>query len=83
MESLHYNQCAESSRRHLADGLLEAGRLLVAILVPLWINLWTKQPFEPSKAAIMRTLVWAMMGVWLADGLLTRRSLDDNPLLWQ
>ncbi len=39
------------SERNLADGLLEVGWLLVAILVPLGVNLWASQPFEPSQAA--------------------------------
>jgi putative inorganic carbon (HCO3(-)) transporter len=66
--------------------LLEMGWLLVVILVPLWVNLWAQQPFELSKAALLRTLVWVMAGVWSADCWLTwqspRRDLRDNPLLW-
>jgi O-antigen ligase len=70
----------------LADGLVEAGWLLTASLTPLVINLWASQPFEPPKAAVMRSLVWIMAGCWLVDCLTTRRSpwhdLCDNPLLW-
>ncbi|MCP4544179.1 MAG: tetratricopeptide repeat protein [Chloroflexi bacterium] len=76
-------QVTEHCRSHV---FLEMGWLLVAILVPLWVNLWAQQPFEFSKAALLRTLVWVMVGVWLADCLLNWRSpehdLRDNPLLW-
>ncbi|MBN1135077.1 MAG: O-antigen ligase family protein, partial [Anaerolineae bacterium] len=69
----------------LAEGLVEAGWLLAACLTPLAVNLWASQPFEPPKAALLRSLVWAMVGVWCADCLLTRRSpwrdLGRNPLL--
>ena len=45
-----------------------------------------QQPFEPSKAALLRTLVWAMAGLWLAGGLLERRNLwrevTSQPLFW-
>ena len=73
----------EHCRSH---ALVEMGWLLVAILVPLWVNLWAQQPFELPKAALLRTLVWGMVGVWLVDCLLSwrspRRDLSDNPLLW-
>ncbi len=69
-----------------ATAWLEAGWLLTAILVPLAINLWARQPFEPPKAALLRTLAWLMAGLWLADCLLIRRSpwreLRGNRLIW-
>jgi Tfp pilus assembly protein PilF len=72
--------------RSLVDTLLEMGWLLAAILVPLSVNLWAQQPFEPAKAALLRSLTWIMAGLWLADGLLARhspwRELRHNPLLW-
>jgi O-antigen ligase/Flp pilus assembly protein TadD len=55
--------------------LMEVGWLLIALLIPLAVNLWAQQPFEPSKAALLRTIVWAMVGLWLAGGLLERRNL--------
>jgi tetratricopeptide (TPR) repeat protein len=58
--------------RNTVDGLLETGWLLVAILVPLGANLWARQPFEPPKAALLRSLTWVMAGLWLADCLLAR-----------
>jgi O-antigen ligase/Flp pilus assembly protein TadD len=65
---------------------VEMGWLLVAILVPLWVNLWAQQPFEFPKAALLRTLVWVMVGAWSAGCLLgwqsPGRGLRDNPLLW-
>jgi tetratricopeptide (TPR) repeat protein len=68
------------------DALLETCWLLAAILAPLVINLWTKQPFEPTKAALLRSLAWTMAGLWLVDSLRTGKSpwqeLHRNPLLW-
>jgi O-antigen ligase/Flp pilus assembly protein TadD len=76
----------EAPERNLTAALLELGWLLAAILVPLGVNLWARQPFEPAKAAILRSLAWAMAALWLADDLLARRSpwreLRRNPLLW-
>ena len=70
--------------RSPADGLLEAGWLLVAIWVPLGVNLWAKQPFEPAKAAVLRSLTWIMTGLWLMEALVGRRvpgcRLQGNPL---
>jgi O-antigen ligase/tetratricopeptide (TPR) repeat protein len=75
-----------ASKRYLTGVLLEAGWLLVAILVPLSVNLWARQPFDPPRAALFRSLVWVMAGLWLFDGLLRRRppwrELQGNPLLW-
>ncbi|MGC9396542.1 MAG: O-antigen ligase family protein [Anaerolineae bacterium] len=71
---------------NIGDALLEMGWLLVALLVPLGLNLWAQQPFELPKAAVLRTLAWLLAGVWLADCLIRRRSpwreLKCNPLLF-
>jgi tetratricopeptide (TPR) repeat protein len=71
--------------RNLVEPLLEMGWLLTAILVPLAVNLWARQPFEPAKAALLRSLAWVMAGLWLADGLPAGRSpwreLRHNRLL--
>jgi tetratricopeptide (TPR) repeat protein len=80
---VHQVQVTEHGQGH---ALVEMGWLLVAILVPIWVNLWAQQPFELPKAALLRTLVWMMVGVWSAGCLLSwrspRRDLRDNPLLW-
>lgn len=44
---------------------LEIGWLLVAVLTPLWINLWGSQPFDPAKINLLRWLVWLMGAVWI------------------
>jgi O-antigen ligase len=49
------------------------------------VNLWARQPFEPLKAALLRTLVWSMVGLWLLRALVYRRNLWrelSQPLLW-
>lgn len=59
--------------------------LLLVVLVPLWVNLWTQQPFELPKVMLMRTLVWLLTALVLTEYLLSRRSLRRevaaNPLL--
>jgi len=64
--------------------LEKIGWLLVVILTPLWVNLWGQQPFELPKVMLMRTLVWALAGLAIADIGLSYRSLwrevSTNPL---
>lgn len=55
--------------------LEEIGWLLLVILTPLWVNLWGQQPFELPKVMLMRTLVWALAGLAIADASLSCRSL--------
>lgn len=47
------------------ESWLEAGWLLIAILIPWWVNLWAQQPFEPAKAALLRLFVPCLTGAWL------------------
>lgn len=62
----------------------DTGWLLLVILVPLWVNLWGQQPFELPKVMLLRTLVWLLAGLILAEYALTGRSLrrawQTNPL---
>ncbi len=88
MDSTH-DAATESTRRGSPiDSLVEAGWLAVAILAPLAVNLWAQQPFDPWKAVLVRTLVWAMGALWVADRLLhpettlTADGLLSHPLLW-
>lgn len=66
--------------------LLEIFWLLVAILSPLWINLWASQPFELSKVMLVRTVVWLLVGCWLLRHLSQLISfgklLRQQPLWW-
>ncbi|MDI9548424.1 MAG: hypothetical protein QM346_12585, partial [Chloroflexota bacterium] len=55
--------------------LQRIGWPLLAILAPLWINLWGQQPFELPKAALVRTLVWLLTGMALAEGALNGQPL--------
>jgi hypothetical protein len=54
--------------------LLEACWLLLAILVPLWVNLWAAHPFGPSKAALLRLLVGLEFALALTATLLSGRG---------
>jgi len=60
-------------QRATTDQLLrkwqEAIWLLIALLTPLFVNLWVEQQFEPSKVWLLRTLVWVLAGLWLVGWL--------------
>jgi O-antigen ligase/Flp pilus assembly protein TadD len=87
--SASLDHCQKSPTSTGAISLLKSVQdiswLLLVILGPLGVNLWGRQPFELPKAMLMRTLVWLLAGLVLADYLLTRRSLgrnlQTNPLL--
>lgn len=81
MEDRDGTTSATPSRLQLVQ---DVGWLLLAFLPPLWLNLWSQQPFELSKVLLLRTLVWLLAAVTLARHLLRRRSfwrrLRANPL---
>ena len=52
----------------------DAAWLLLVILTPLWLNLWGQQPFELPKVLLVRTLVWLLAGLAVANALLERRA---------
>jgi len=60
--------------RNRIESSLELGWLLVAVFTPLWVNLWGLHLFDYSKAALMRSLVWVMAGIWVASRILGGRS---------
>lgn len=88
MDDTHDAAAQGTRRGSLVDGLLEVGWLSVAILAPLAVNLWAQQPFDPWKAILVRTLVWAMGALWLADYLLRPQAASPadralaHPLFW-
>ena len=49
--------------------LQEAVWLLIALITPLFVNLWVEQQFEASKVWLLRTLVWALALLWLGGRL--------------
>jgi uncharacterized membrane protein len=57
----------------------EAIWLLIALLIPLFVNFWVEQQFEASKVWLLRTLVWALAVLWLAGWLV---GLRPKPLPW-
>lgn len=76
----------EAARFPPLESVLEVGWLLAALLVPLWIVVAANQPFEPPKAALLRSLAWLLLGAWVAGHLLRGRApwpvLARNPLAW-
>ncbi len=55
----------------------EAIWLLIALLTPLFVNLWVEQQFEASKVWLLRTLVWTLVVLWVAGWLV---GLRPRPL---
>jgi Flp pilus assembly protein TadD/O-antigen ligase len=60
--------------------VLETGWLLIAVLAPLWINLWGSQPFDPAKISLVRWLIWVMGAVWLGTLIGNRLSVNGKPI---
>jgi tetratricopeptide (TPR) repeat protein len=65
----------QPASRHSLDPLLEGGWLLIAVLPPLWVNLWSDQPFELSKVLLFRSLVWLLAVLWIVDSLGNQRGV--------
>ncbi len=86
MQSVHQQvgtERGDEARRF--DRLCEALWLLTAIVVPLWVNLWGNQPFDPSKAALLRTSAWLLLALVCVEGLLfpqrrLGRGMRNHPL---
>ena len=55
----------------------EAIWLLIALLTPLFVNLWVEQQFEASKVWLLRTLVWVLAVLWLGGWM---AGLRPKPL---
>jgi Flp pilus assembly protein TadD/O-antigen ligase len=60
--------------------VLETGWLLIAVLAPLWINLWGSQPFDPAKISLVRWLIWVMGAAWLGTIIRDRLSVNGKPI---
>jgi O-antigen ligase len=77
---------AINEKTPLFPAILEMGWLLIALVTPLWINLWGSQPFDPAKLSLLRGILCLLLGVWLADWLRRprpwRQELPPPPILW-
>jgi O-antigen ligase/Tfp pilus assembly protein PilF len=60
---MQYRSAGE--QKHPFLPAIEAIWLLIALLVPLWLNLWGQQPFDYARVLLLRTLVWLMAGLWV------------------
>jgi len=47
------------------EGIMEAGWLAAAILIPLFFNIYSSRIFEPDKISLMRTLALVTLAAWL------------------
>jgi O-antigen ligase len=71
---------AEQRNPSSTQVVLETGWLLLAMLAPLWINLWGSQPFDPAKISLVRWLIWLMGAVWLGTLIGNWLSVNGKPI---
>jgi tetratricopeptide (TPR) repeat protein len=64
----------ETEAARFADGLLEAGWLLCLLVVPVFFDVWSRHPFEPDKAMVVRLLALLVAAAGLARALESWRS---------
>ena len=50
--------------------ILEIGWLVIAMIIPLWVNFGTQRPFDPPKVFLFRTLIWFLTSLVCARYLL-------------
>ena len=48
--------------------------LLLALLIPLFVNFWVEQQFEASKVWLLRALVWILALLWLGGWMMGARA---------
>ncbi|GAC1639201.1 MAG: O-antigen ligase family protein [Herpetosiphon sp.] len=66
----------------IADRVIEAGWLLVVVMIPYFFNLMTARHFEPDKATALRAIVLVMLAA-AAVKMLERVTVLGQPLGWQ
>ncbi len=69
---------------HMQRFIVDAGGLVVALVLPLWFNPWAKLPFEPAKLALFRNTTAIMAaGAAIAWILQARpRSYTAGTTVW-
>ena len=50
--------------------ILEIGWLVIAMIIPLWVNFGAQRPFDPAKVFLFRTLIWFLTSLVCARYLL-------------
>ena len=55
----------ETGAARFADGLLEAGWLLALLLVPVFFDVYSRHPFDPDKAMVLRLIALVMAAAGL------------------
>jgi tetratricopeptide (TPR) repeat protein len=53
----------------LCDGIIEAGWLAAAVVVPLFFNVYSSRVFEPDKLSLLRSIALAMIAAWLVKSV--------------
>jgi tetratricopeptide (TPR) repeat protein len=66
----------ETGAARLADGLLEAGWLLAVLLVPAFFDVYSRHPFDPDKAMVVRLIALVMAAAGLVRAF-------ESPTRWR
>lgn len=70
-----------SRLQSICDALLEAIWLTALIAAPLFFNVYSQRVFEPDKIALVRSLAWFALIVWMVkqvDGLRLGRAAPEG-----
>jgi tetratricopeptide (TPR) repeat protein len=67
----------------IADGIVEAGWLLAAALVPVFFDIHSLRPFEPDKTALLRLLAALVAAAGLARFVEGRFAGAPAPAPWR
>ncbi len=70
-----------SRLQSICDALLEAVWLTALIAAPLFFNVYSQRVFEPDKIALVRSLAWFALIVWIVkqvDGLRLGRAAPEG-----
>lgn len=58
----------------LCERMIEAGWLTVAVITPLFFNMYSRRGFEADKLLLLRAIAGAMAAAWLVGWIEQRRA---------
>jgi len=71
---------AETRLSSFCDRVVEAGWLVLAVVVPLFFNIFSSRVFEPDKLTLLRSIVLIMAVAWLFRYFTIQRQPTISPL---
>jgi tetratricopeptide (TPR) repeat protein len=64
----------------ICNGILESGWLLALAVIPLFVNIFARNSFETSKAALLRSIVLVMALAWTVKRIEEGFRTGERPL---